>query len=101
MGYSKEQLTETTNVNVAAQADTNVDTGLSVKVRLDGGGTATVKIPAPKTAKIQGDGTVPTDDADLVAFFDLLGLDEPTTPAVATIYNGQKVTSIISANLDK
>ena len=100
-GYTAENLSEKTTLNVAPVADANIDTGVTVRVRLNDGSVGVVKIPSPKAAKINADGTIDPADTDLVAFFDLLGLDEPTTPAVATIYNGKKVTKILSAKLDR
>jgi hypothetical protein len=100
-GYTAENLTEKTTLSVAATAGANIDAGVSVRVRLDDGSVGVIKIPAPKAAKINADGTIDPADADLVALGNLLGMDEPTTPAVATIYNGKKVTSILSAKLDR
>jgi hypothetical protein len=100
-GYTAENLSEKTSLNVDPVADANIDTGATVRVRLDDGSVGVVKIPAPKAAKINADGTIDPADADLVAFFNLLGLDEPTTPRVAEIYNGRYVTKILSAKLDR
>jgi hypothetical protein len=98
-GFGNQALTEKNIQTPSPVAGSNIDEGLSVKVRLSGGGTGTIKIPAPPAAKLQGDGTVPTDDADLVAFFEALGLNGATH--IATVYNGQTVTALISAKLDR
>lgn len=101
MGYTAENLTDQTALTVAAQTGANVDVGATFRVRLDNGKIGNVKIPAIKDAKVNADGSIDPADTEVVAFFTLLGLDEPTTPAVATIYNGRKVTSVLSGTLDK
>lgn len=79
----------------ALTAGANRDEGVTFSVRTTDNEKANVKVPAPKNAIFQADGSVDLDNALVVALFaHYLG-------GLVLVDDGEIVTSLISGRLDK
>jgi len=82
--------------NNAAEAGANVDTGCTIRVRLDNGKVYPFKLPAPDPVLINPDGTIDISNTlitDLMAHFQAAGH--------FTVSEGDVVVSILGGELDR
>lgn len=95
-GWQKQDYLAAGVVTQAPAAGANRDTGATIKVTLDNGKNYAFKIPMPKAAIIEADGSVDVADADVLA---LIALFE--TAGKLRVSDGNYVTAVLSGSLDK
>lgn len=80
----------------AAAANSNVDTGASFTCSMSGGGEAAHHIPGFPISKAIAGGSIPVDDADVVAYFANF-----LTGGSLRFADGEYVTAILRGQMDK
>lgn len=95
-GWQKQDYLADGVLTQAPTAGANRDTGATIKVTLDNGKNYPFRIPMPKAAIINPDGSVDVGDADVLA---LIALFE--TAGYLRVSDGNFVTAVLSGSLDK
>lgn len=95
-GWSKQDYLAAGVVTQAPGAGANRDVGATLKVTLDNGKHYPFRIPMPKAAIINADGSVDVADADVLA---LIALFE--TAGYLRVSDGNFITAVLSGSLDK
>jgi len=95
-GWQKQDYLAAGVVTQAPTAGANRDVGATVRVTLDSGKNYAFKIPMPKAAIINADGSVDVGDADVLA---LIALFE--SGGDLRVSDGNYVTAVLGGSLDK
>ena len=95
-GWQKQDYLAAGVITQAPTAGANRDVGATIKVTLDNGKNYPFRIPMPKAAIINADGSVDVADADLLA---LIALFE--TAGYLRVSDGNYITAVLSGALDK
>lgn len=95
-GWQKQDYLADGVITEAPTAGANRDTGATIKVTLDNGKNYPFRIPMPKAAIINPDGSVDVGDADVLA---LIALFE--TAGFLRVSDGNYITAVLSGSLDK
>lgn len=96
LGVVRETYTDEVLVFGAAQAAANLDTGGTIRVRLNDGSVGIIKIPGIKASLVNVDGTIKVDDEDILAY-----VANFESSGKYRISDGQYVVGIISGKLDR
>ena len=95
-GWQKQDYLAAGVITQAPGAGANRDVGATLKVTLDNGKNYPFRIPMPKAAILEADGSVDVADANVLA---LIALFE--TAGYLRLSDGNYITAVLSGSLDK
>jgi hypothetical protein len=96
LGTVKFSIEETTGAEAAAGEGSNLDVGATLTVTLSNTKKFPFRVPGIKAAKLNADGTVKVDDADILT---LIGLFD--AEAHLRVSEGDSIVNVLHGTLDK